>query len=480
MRSPVPALVALLIGCGSPATEGDTDTPTCGEDCVATDDAPTWSHSGGHSAGSPTGDTGVPTTTTDTGPSTPVSASCTQTRQPLVFECAVTLSSPGPATVVFSAPGAPTRSFTSAEPAVEHVLYGFGLLPSTTYDWDAGGGVFGRARTGDLPQELRNASIRVSGTLFGADAALVYVKCGYFVMIDGEGRIVWYLPTDVYSRFTDGMRWSQADRSLLALKDSAMSAGPSEVLESHVSGRELLHLTPAELDLRLTHDLDRWNGYTYVLGEAPSMMGGFEVFQGTTKLGQWMLTDGFPSVPEPGLQLAHVNGLSVSEDGQVLVTVHGADTVVSVDGDPSSPTFLQMSWHATGNPDGVNELPNPDYAPAAGTLFYGPHNGNLNDGELWVFDNLSQAGARAVRMAMDSKTGELTELEAWSTGYSPDRCANQGGALPIPGGALVTCANEDVVQAFRHGASVPDWTLTATCGAPAGGSSTRAYPVVFE
>jgi hypothetical protein len=455
----------VLAGCTPEGSgKGDADPTTAEHTGVTTDDT----------------DSTPITTETDTTPehtgtfTDPADVACAPTLNPQVFRCTVTLPAPGPATLRFSAAGADTRTFTDDAEVAVHELVGWGLLPGITYDVSAAGGST-TVTTGALPPALAAATFDVSGTLFGIDAVLIYVKCGYFVMVDGEGRIVWYLETELYDGFTDGMRWSQADRSVLALKDSAMTFGESAVAEIDVEWTEQLRLNTGDFSLRLTHDADKWRGYTYLLGENGQRMGGFEVFDGTTHLGTWMLDDSFSGVP--GLANAHVNGLTVSETGEVVISALNLDAVFAVDGDPASPTFLQLLWHAAGSA-GASDLPNPDYAPTSGSVFRAQHNGSRVGDELWVFDNGSERTARAVRLQMDLVTGALTELDSWSTNTT---CRNQGGALPVPGGALVTCANSDEVALFRDATATPDWQLQGQCGsARIGGASTRAYPVTIE
>jgi hypothetical protein len=463
----LPLVVAsLTLGCRGP--EGDKSP------------SPDDTHTGGSTTDSPTDTDPEPTETGDdthTGTPGSATASCAPTLHPQVFTCTVTLPAAGPATLTWSAAGATTRTFTSDAPAVTHEFVAWGLLPDTTYDWEVEG-VTGQLTTGALPPGLAALDVTTSGTLFGADGVLIYVKCGYFVLLDGEGRVLWYLPTEVYDGFTDGMRWSDAERSVIAVTDSTMTRDTSEVLEVDVTGAELLHLTTAEFDLKLTHDVARWGDYTYLLGETAGRIGGFEVFQGTTRLGQWLLTDTFAG---GGLTNAHVNGISVSELGEVLISVYGYSDLVAVDGDPASPTFLQAQWHAQGDPNGFPTLPNPDYVPDDPPLFRRQHAAARFGDEIWLFDNESQRDARALRLQLDPANGLMTELDSWSMGRD---CPNQGGALPITGGVLATCANSDQVAAFRDATAQADWTLRATCGGgggfPGGGSSTRAYPVVIH
>jgi hypothetical protein len=416
--------------------------------------------------------TDEPPPTETGGPPAPAEVECAATPNPLVFRCAVTLPEAGPATVRFAAEGADERVFTDDAVATQHELVGWGLLPDTTYTVTVEGAST-TVTTGSLPAELAGATFTVSGALTGIDAVLVYIPCGAFVMVDGQGRVIWHLRTEVYDSFTDAMRWSQDTRSVLAVTDSAMSRDDSEVLEVDVEWTERTHLVPGEFQLNLTHDADSWGGYTYLLGETSAGVGGFEVFDGPTRLGQWLLTDAF-AAGEVGR--SHVNGLTVSERGEVVISELTYDAVLAVDGDPASPTFLQLQWHAVGSPGG-RDLPAPDVVPVAPPAWRGQHNASRVGDELWVFDNRSDGDARAVRMQLDLGAGTVTELDSWSTGLS---CTNQGGALPVPGGVLTTCANNDRVALYRDGQTTPDWTMRATCNGRAGGSSTRAYPVIVE
>lgn len=456
--------LAAVVGCSgddggkdgpstSDSTPDDTDSPPTTTE-PTTDSPPTTEH------------TGEPVTGEAT-------VACAPTVHPLVFTCTVTLPTAGPATLTATATDADPRTFTDDASATTHELVVWGLLPDATYDIAAEGAAT-TVTTGSLPPGLSGLRVDVTGTLFGTDAVLVYVKCGYFVVVDGLGRVVWFLPTEVYDAFTDGMRWSQEDRSVLAVTDSTMTRDTSEFLEVDVTGTERLRLSTSDFQLKLTHDVARWGDYTYLLGETGGRIGGFEVFQGTTRLGQWLLTDDFSG---GGLVNAHVNGISVSETGEVLISVHGYSDLVAVDGDPASPTFLQLAWHAQGNPNGFPTLPNPDYVPDDPPLFERQHAAHRFGDELWLFDNESQRDARALRALLDPVTGTMTELDSWSMGR---QCPNQGGSLPISGGVLATCANSDEVAAFRDATSAPDWTMHASCGSggfPGGGASTRAYPV---
>ncbi|MEN0065854.1 MAG: hypothetical protein AAGA48_27185 [Myxococcota bacterium] len=391
---------------------------------------------------------------------------CEATDHPLVFRCRFEMSEKAPLRLTVTSPTATERTFERPA-AVTHELLAWGLEADTTYTWTVSNAT-GSLTTGLLPTELNPLTVDVQGTLFGTDAVLVYVGCGYFLMIESDGDVVWFGETDVYDFLADGMMWSQETRTVLALRDSTMSFNePSKYEEIDLLGQTLLELNEGvDFDARLTHDIGRWQGYTYLLAEDQSRGGGFLVYDGPTFLGQWSLLDDFVTGN------SHVNGLTVSTTGEVVISDLTSDTIVAVDGDPASPTFLKRLWHASGG-TGSN-LPDPDYEPVSGILFDGQHNASRHGDELWVFDNRSQGDSRALRMAMDHVNGKLTEIDSWSMNR---RCNNQGGAMPLPGGVLATCANTGRVLAFADGSNEAEWAMLAECQ---GAGMTRAFPVTIN
>lgn len=408
-----------------------------------------------------------------------LSASCELSENALRVDCTAALSGEGEAELVLTAAGAPERRFVSG-PAVEHAILGYGLLPETTYDWSIGA-INGTVTTGSLPPELAAADISVTGTSFGFDAVLYPVNCSgtdWFTLIDGEGRVVWYEPNDVFFFGSmTGYEWSQASRSVL-------SVNGDHLLEQHVSGEILLDLEAGvDFEEWLHHDTERWGDYRYLLFEYPyagvgggaQYVDGFHVFEGETLMGTFDLADHF-TIDEGAGDWSHANGINVTEDGEVVLSLLEHDTVIGVDGDPASPDFLEVTWIAVGDEPG---LPGATYTAIAGPLegFDNQHNASRRGDELWLFDNLSQDDSRAARYLLDDTLGTITLDAAWSFDTT---CSNQGGALPVDGGVLATCANSDLVWEFLEGSSTPDWTLSVDCGVLGGLDITRAIPVRIE
>lgn len=404
-----------------------------------------------------------------------VSASCTADEDHANRAlCSVELDRPGAVEVRLRSPDAPTRMARSTDDATRHELLVWALRADTDYTWSVDA-FTGQLTTTTLPTELAGAVVEVAGRPFGFDAVLQVLRCNYtwFVMLDGDGRIVWYHRTGVYQGPMDGYAWLPDDREVVAVNGPAL-----EVVD--LLGRTTMHLVEGDdFEGSLHHDATRWGDLTYALFEEPVGeldVDGFHVWDGGRLVGSFRLTDWF-EIPETGLgDWSHANGLNATGDGVVVMSLRNLDTVLAVDGDPASPTFLQILWSAGGSELAVGE---PTYVPAVGSenRFRHQHNASLHDDHLWLFDNEGDGvRSRAVRFALEA--GEIRHEASW---YLEDRCDIQSGALPIDGGVLTSCATSGKVAAFREGEVRPSFTLDARCGPAAlPGPITRAFPVRFD
>ncbi len=397
----------------------------------------------------------------------------------LLVRCEVSAIGAADAELVLSTPGQPDRVFAATVDASDGALLGWGLKPDTAYTWTIGSHS-GTVHTDVLPEVLRMASIQTTGDPFGFDAVLQPLDCDgqvFHTLIDGDGDIVWYLPIDLFKSQLDGYEWSQADRSVLTV-------GRATFVEQHVGGTETMRLQRGvDFTGDLHHDAARWGEFTYLLHEThgPGLdVDGVHVFDGSGALvGTFHLDDHYDTSVGGGFfgDWAHSNGVNVTAGGEVVMSLLNFDTVLGIDGDPASPTFLDLTWSAVGGPDG---LPNPVYSWVPGPTegFDGQHNASLLGDSLYLFDNGSQDDSRALRMELDSAAGTVTVAEAWSVG---SYCPVQGGAVPIDGGVLATCPESRDVLAFRDGATTPEFTLHAECdsGFFAVGIN-RGIPVTIE
>ncbi len=451
----------LLAGCGPPEAPVATDTGSVATGSVITPTSPGSADS--------------------TPPREPeVGVGCRREAHPLLVRCWAELDKADAVTLELTATGAPPRSFTS-EAGTAHELLGWGLRPETTYAWSLAGHS-GTVRTGALPKALQTATVEVEGEAFGFDAVLYPMACpgqGYFTMIDGEGHLVWYAVDDVFTRGSmTGYEWSASSRTVLAVNRE-------QLLEQDLAGNPVLSLIRGEdYEHFLHHDVARWGRYRYLLFERAVkgvMVDGIHVFDGSTRIATWGLEDAFtvdPSQTTPGGDWSHANGINVTDSGEIILSILRFSNVLSLDGDPASDSFLDLQWVAAGRPDA--SLPGADYVPPSspGEGFLAQHNASRVGDELWVFDNASQQVSRALRMTLDHVDGKLPITGEWAFDRT---CRNQGGALPIEGGVLATCANAGRVWAFADDAVAPAWTLWAQCDARVGRLPlTRGIPITIE
>ncbi len=422
----------------------------------------------GSPAGIPTGTPGGTTTT----PTDVLSAECeVDPNNGLRVWCTAELATEGTAAVELSATDAPTRSFSSDDSGTSVAIFAWGLKPDTIYTWTIGG-ISGTVLTDRLPANLQGATIDVTGSITGFDAVLLPMRCDEttFAMIDEDGDIVWYEENALYQNGMDAYEWSQADRSLLIGNNDS-------VIEIGVAGD--LRLELGGYAGRAHHDLARWGDYTYVLHDYifnQVNVDGIHVFEGETLVGTFNYEDHF-TVGGFGGDWSHSNGINPTADGHLVVSLLVFDSVMSIDMDPSSPTFMDIDWIAAGHGAGLEGA---DHFPPAGADegFEGQHNATYANGKLFVFDNTGDGTeSRAARYNLDSASGEVQHEESWGV---RNRCQIQGGAVPVPGGVLATCAPSRDVFLFQDGNPDAVFELNAGCSGGGNQAMNRGIPVVIE
>ncbi|GEM_PF-2862726 len=375
--------------------------------------------------------------------------------------CQVNLPNVAEAVLTVSADGEPSRSFMSPE-ASEHSVTAWGLLPDTAYEWTVAG-KSGTFQTRALPSELDALEIEVTGAPSGFDALLQSLPCGgsdWFVMFDGDGRVVWLQEVAEYGVEGRGYEWVPESKTL-------MMATKTMFMELTIDGREVMRLEQGtHFDDEIHHDMSRWGPYTYVLMEYVEdgkNVDRVDVYEHTAPLGSWHITETYDVLSNPnsgGDEWSHGNGLNVTADGQAIFSSLSFSSVVAFDADPASATFLEHQWLANGTADG---LPNPDYTPLSPSAgFQKQHAAHRVGDELFLFDNTGDGiKSRAVRLELTHERNGLSMLEEWVMGGS---CRAQGGAYPLDNGGMVaTCAPTGDVWAFVGGDSDPVWTLNAWC-----------------
>ncbi len=453
---------------------------------------------------------GTPTgPTTGAPPTNEPDVTCAlQADNALRFDCTVTTQTPGPIELEWApTDGGTTRSLTRAEATTEHAVTVWGMKPETEYilTVSAADGVSEVALTsGSLPDPLAGPIATTTGTL-SIGQVLVELPCGglpTLAMLDTDGEIVWYqqYPQPDWTGAGiayQGFQYTPRGTILLSL---AMN----EIWEHTLAGEEVRHLVagtdwpgdPVHHDVHMAPNGRVYTLFGYVATpmNAEYIFDGFFVFDDSGLIGEWRMTDHFPITDGWGTgpavfwqhiwpdvsDYAHANSIAALDDGTVLISLKGQETVFEVDGDPDSPTFGELRWALAGNPashpyDGDFTITSTGGV-TAGLDFYANHHASFfGTNRIGLFDNRSGVGtSRGLVFDLDVTAGTADIVEVYETGMN---CPAQGALYPVSNGnRLLTCAAEQTVMEFAPGAATPHWTMDITCG----GNSVmvpRAIPV---
>ena len=354
-------------------------------------------------------------------------------------------------------PAAIPRAGTAVVPVL-------GLMPETTYllealAWSGGASTSGERlhfTTGALPEDLP------SYTAGGPDPTPGYVAFAaapYLVVIDNEGRIVWY---------------------------HRYASGPGLNFQAQSTGRWAFRPVPGPDDLSTWIEIDPLGRETRTLGCARGLPARFHDLRVEPDGSYWILCDetrtldlseldGHPEASVTGTAVQHVsadgevlfewspfdhfaitdlevgerrgptvnwthgNALDLDTDGHLLVSFRNLSEVTKIDRRTGG-----VIWRLGGL---ANEFSFPGgEAPA----FLRQHSVRApGPGHLLLLDNLGQAGdTRARRFEYDAGTRTVHGLGSWGT--SPPVVAELGGTVqPLPGGRILV--------AFGSGARVAEF-----------------------
>lgn len=412
--------------------DGPTDTPT-----------PT-----GDTAG-PTGDTGA------TGPDV-VAATCTlDPANVLRGSCTVTLSAAGVATVDLT-DGVEVGRFTTSAVAVEHTVPVWGLHAEGPWTFTARAGgaeVSGELVPGPVPVDLVFDLTRTGAGPTRMVHALVPADCGFsalFTVLDAAGRVRWY--ADSGGKDIDMAHFSDAG-TVLGIYDKL------GLVEVDLTGAVLLRRE--DFALPIHHDVLRKDDLVYALHADVALESdglqyvrdivvaldrtGAEVWRWderdhldatlATGAGGGFWNDFFPGA----IDAWHTNGIHVTEEHDVVVSLKKEDTVFRV-----SRATGEILWLLAG--DGVGRVFPSDIALLGGpdAEFGNQHHPALApDGTLTVFDNDHERG---LELALDETAGTATFVRDWPVGPG---CPIQSSVYPLDDGHhLVTCASQHVLTEF--------------------------------
>ncbi len=420
-----------------------------------------------------------------------VSATCTsQIANVLRADCGISLESEAIATLVFTDPAGEALEFRSSSSATTHALVAWGLLPATKYTWvvapeGGGGDKSGTLTTGVLP-EYADVDPIVTGTA-GVEAVAVPFGCGrsdVFVVLDAVGRVRWYEALAGEYDALSGVGF---------LPDSAGVVGVvnnDRVVEVHMTGEITKDWTMEELGVaKAVHHMAYSAGEILYLvtSEEQEQDGRDIVIDGVialdmvgTVIHEWTTNDamdpwsmpavGFGhnywAVEFPGAEdLTHLNGIHVDGQNRLTASLLEFDTVIQVDFDPTSPTYLQNLWVLAGGleiPMGTDFVNTTSVGGELG--FTSQHHPTFVDGHLLTLsDNRTpSAAARTLEIEIDESSGTANIVQKHSFG---ETCPVQGSVfLQDDGSVIATCAAaKTVVQFADGGGDTPQWSMEMKC-----------------
>jgi hypothetical protein len=437
---------------------------------------------------------------TNGGSSQSVALTCEpQPDNALRFECEALLAKPGGATLTASAPGEIDRVFRDPVAATAHRFTVWGLPPEATWQAtaaadDATASDAVDLATGPLPARFQfETTVETAGSA-GFDAALLNYGCDGsddLLAVDPAGRVVWYqdstltFPATSAPRTTRG--WGLTDRGVVVTYDRDV------LVEWDWAGHAVWSRT--DLPWPLHHDAQYRDGKSYALFaenlDYPNgrsyVMDGYAAFDETgAELGEVHLADLFdPTFTTqnsgsywddlyPGsLDFAHVNALSIDEEGTAYLSLHKWDELVALD--PSG----ALKWQLGGSPKSA--ALGSDVALTSSVTddlaFEAEHSVTaLGPDHLIVMDNGANAalGSRILELSIDEDAAQADIATTWDVGRF---CDGQGSGFLLPNGhVLVDCAAFD--QLLELDGSTPVWSISLACaGAPMKRPLYRANPI---
>jgi hypothetical protein len=326
-------------------------------------------------------------------------------------------------------------------------------------------GVLGVA---SLPEDVV-LNVAESGLPFSKVVQLVApIDCsegGFVTVIDAKGRVRWYADTKGVD--VDMVQYTDADTFVLEVDQDAIA-------EFDVTGREVFRKDDFEGPVH--HDVF-WRDellYTLMSDARPASNGvvyveeivvavdrtGTEVWRWDER--DWLdptLADGAPDVfwdatyPN-AIDAWHTNGIYVTEEHDVLVSLNAEDAVLRVSGETGAIEWVLDGGSAggTGKPTFILQHNGGDAS------FDKQHHPNLlPNGNLTLFDN---TGRRALELALDETAHVASYSGEWSVGLP---CPYQSSLFPVADGWVATCADAHVFLEY-DASRVETGRMTLSCG----------------
>jgi hypothetical protein len=368
----------------------------------------------------------------------------------------------------------------------------WGLLPDTEYEVIVGEHE-AHFTAGPVPDGLAALEVEITGESAELEGVVQSVLCDgawFFVGLDVSGRLRWYQPISS----EEGPRGGVGGYSLVPGPGLVALVGMG-VSEWDVWGHPGIVLDEEDLPLPVHHDVARAGEHTLVLFTEPVigpdeqtyLLDGVYAFDADGVLAaEWHLADHVdPALLQPGVGMpgfwpqypdavdwSHANSVTVTEDGDWLVSFRWLDAVYRIDGQIGTPSFGEVEWVLVG--DERSPLQSTFVLEAEEGLvpgFIGQHHATQQGDRLWLFDNrLPPEESRAIELVLEGDVARTVESHAVG-----EPCEVEGGAAPLPsGGVLATCATSGVASEFPRGSGDEAvFTIHASCAAAGGGPVMR-------
>lgn len=347
---------------------------------------------------------------------------------PLVRELEIVLERPAAVTVTYSADDAPALEVASP-PAVSHRVLLARLRAGRTYRYDVVGTQHGGTfRTGDLPSDLAQIGFTSSGSpTMPLVLVHVFQPDGFmgYAVVDASGEVVWYFRTEDFPfgatrRANGNFVFMDKKRGLVEVD---VGGGVVHELAQDLERREMHHdviATPANTLLFIAFD-------TRVMDGAP--LKGEAIWEWSPETGdvirRWTSWDHMSPNgdrgPRFGTEWMHANSLAIGPRGNVLLSVHYWNQIVSI-----APGWRELEWRLGG----VNAT----IAVAEDEQFSGQHTAReIAPGVVLVFDN--RVERRDFSRAVEFEVVGDRAIKRWEWRGSPPNFASAvGSARRLPNG----------------------------------------------
>ena len=380
---------------------------------------------------------------------------------PLVRTLRVELDQPADVTVEYWTEGDPhLRVEAPASPSASLVLTR--LRPGRSYEYQVvGTSTRGTFTSDTIPTDLAESLVSVTGQRTAPLVMLhLYQPAGFkgYAMLGERDEVVWYwrttdFPFGMTRRANGNFVFMDKGRGLVEV---APDGTVVHELAQDLANREMHHDAIASLAntvLFIAFD-DRVVNGTRVRGDA--------IWEWSPETGavdeRWTSWDHFTlaTTPAPrGLEWMHANALAIGPRGNVLLSVHHWNQVISITSD-----WRTIEWRL-GGADATHPI-------APGEAFSGQHTPReISAGRVLMFDNGTQRGgySRAVEYSLEAGTARTlwewrSEPLNFATAVGSARRLSNGNtmiAFGLPAGVAGSTGPTEVYEVDAAG--TPVWHL---------------------